>query len=257
MPAAARPARTPFRPRLPPRYRVFDRLGVGGIGEVWRVEDANLGRDLAAKVLRPDRRTPEHAARLAREALLTGRLQHPGVPPVVEQGVTADGGPFFAMKLVGGRTLRELLKEPPKPRDGGPSALGATRGDLPRLLTVFRQVCDAVGYAHSQGVIHRDLKPSNVMVGDHGEVQVMDWGMARLIRGEVEGAADETTFLGLNVPTEEEEADDDAERQAEELAPPDPRRRRHAPHSPAPRPAIRRRLVHGTERSRRPDRHPR
>ena len=190
----------------------MERVGVGGIGQVWRAEDANLGRDLAVKLLRDDRRTPEHAARLAREALLTGRLQHPGVPPVVEQGVTDDGGPFFAMKLVAGRTLRELLKEneqasagrQPHERSGrsrGPEAQGADAPrspDLPRLLSVFRQVCDAVGYAHAAGVIHRDLKPSNVMVGEHGEVQVMDWGMARLVRGEVEGAADGSTFLALS-----------------------------------------------------------
>ena len=213
MPAtAARPAKPAAPPPLPARYRPVERVGVGGIGQVWRVEDANLGRDLAVKLLRDDRRTPEHAARLAREALLTGRLQHPGVPPVVEQGVTDDGGPFFAMKLVAGRTLRELLKEneqasagrQPHERSGrsrGPEAQGADAPrspDLPRLLSVFRQVCDAVGYAHAAGVIHRDLKPSNVMVGEHGEVQVMDWGMARLVRGEVEGAADGSTFLALS-----------------------------------------------------------
>ena len=199
-PAAARPARaarTPAAPSLPARYRPVERVGVGGIGQVWRVGDANLGRDLAVKLLRRDRRTPEHAARLAREALLTGRLQHPGVPPVVEQGVTADGGPFFAMKLVGGRTLRDLLKESERASAGA----SAPRAPDARLVTIFRQVCDAVGYAHSQGVIHRDLKPSNVMVGGHGEVQVMDWGMARLIRGEVAGAAEESTFLAMSAPT--------------------------------------------------------
>ncbi|NNJ26647.1 serine/threonine-protein kinase [Alienimonas chondri] len=183
-----RPPGTP--PSLPDRYTPIERIGVGGIGEVWRVVDANLDRDLAVKVLRPDRRTPDHAARLVREALLTGRLQHPGVPPVVERGgwdgdasgPGADGlgssghganddGPFFAMKLVGGRTLRQILKGTPRP-------------DPARLLGVFRQVCDAVGFAHAAGVIHRDIKPANVMVGDHGEVQVMDWGMARLLKGE-------------------------------------------------------------------------
>ena len=194
MPAtASRPAKPPAAPTLPPRYRPVERAGVGGIGQVWRVEDANLGRDLAVKLLRRDRRTPEHAARLAREALLTGRLQHPGVPPVVEQGTCADGGPFFAMKLVGGRTLRDLLKEERKASAGA----SAPRAPDAKVLTVFRQVCDAVGYAHSEGVIHRDLKPSNVMVGGHGEVQVMDWGMARLVRGEVEGAAEESTFLAM------------------------------------------------------------
>ena len=174
----------PAAPALPARYRPVERIGVGGIGQVWRVGDQNLGRDLAVKLLREDRRTPEHAARLAREAVLTGRLQHPGVPPVVERGTCPpdeageDGGPFFAMKLVGGRTLRELLKESAKASAGA----SAPRAPDAHLVTVFRQVCDAVGYAHSEGIIHRDLKPSNVMVGDHGEVQVMDWGMAKLVR---------------------------------------------------------------------------
>ena len=115
---------------------------------------------------------------------------------MVEYGTTGDGGPFFAMKLVGGRTLRELLKEVPQASAGA----SAPRAINPHLITVFRQVCDAVGYAHAEGVIHRDLKLSNVMVGGHGEVQVMDWGMARLVRGEVEGAA-ESTFLALPTPT--------------------------------------------------------
>ena len=208
--AAARVSRPPI---LPHRYRPIERAGVGGIGEVWRVEDANLGRDLAVKLLRRDRRTPEHAARLAREALLTGRLQHPGVPPVVERGTCGDGGPFFAMKLVGGQTLRDLLKEasggrqpPERPADEEtPAAPGvddaASPQGLPRLLTIFRQVCDAVGYAHGRGVIHRDLKPANVMVGDHGEVQVMDWGMARLVRGELENAPDESAFQRSSAAT--------------------------------------------------------
>ncbi|QDT14555.1 serine/threonine-protein kinase [Alienimonas californiensis] len=170
LPATRSAARTP--PALPERYRPLERIGVGGIGEVWRATDLNLERDLAVKVLRADRRTPDHAARLVREALLTGRLQHPGVPPVVERGESLDdaaASPFFAMKLVGGRTLRQMLRGKPRP-------------DQARLLGVFRQVCEAVGFAHANGVIHRDIKPANVMVGDHGEVQVMDWGMARLLK---------------------------------------------------------------------------
>ncbi|NNJ27291.1 protein kinase domain-containing protein [Alienimonas chondri] len=165
---------SPTPPDLPERYRPRERIGVGGIGEVWRVVDGNLRRDLAAKVLRPDRRSAEHAVRLTREALLTGRLQHPGVPPVVEQGLTVDGHPFFIMKLVGGANLRDVLA-------GKDSTGGRNRPD--RLLTVVRQVCETVGFAHAAGIVHRDLKPANVMVGAHGEVQVMDWGLAALLRG--------------------------------------------------------------------------
>ena len=182
MPAAPTP------PDLPGRYVPLERVGRGGIGEVWRVRDGNLVRDLAVKLLRRDRRTPEHASRLAREALLTGRLQHPGVPPVVERGTLEDGGPFFVMKLVAGRTLRDIFRARTSPRDG-----------LGRALSIVRQTCDAVGYAHSQGVIHRDLKPANVMVGEHGEVQVLDWGMARLLAGHasIEETTGEETFVGL------------------------------------------------------------
>ena len=166
------PAPPPDAPPLPPRYRAVSRLGRGGVGEVWRVRDRNLDRDLALKVLRPDRRTARDAARLTREAVLTGRVQHPGVPAVMERGVLPGGGPFFAMKLVDGRTLAATLAERDSPAD-----------DRPRLLAAFRQICEAVGSAHASGVIHRDLKPSNVMIGPHGEVQVMDWGLARLLRG--------------------------------------------------------------------------
>src|SRR5262249_43977853 len=100
---------------------------------------------------------------------VTAQLQHPGVPPVHEVGRLDDGRPFFAMKLVKGRTLAELLKE---------------RRDLAEHLPRFLAVCQTLAYAHSRGIIHRDLKPSNVMVGAFGEVQVMDWGLAKVLTKE-------------------------------------------------------------------------
>src|SRR5262249_44945828 len=111
------------------------------------------------------------------------RLQHPNIAPVHEQGQLPDGRPFFAMKLVQGRTLDRLLCERPSPASG-----------LPQFLQVFGQVCQAMAYAHSQGVIHRDLKPHNVMVGAFGEVQVMDWGLAKVLteNGRAEDAAPST-----------------------------------------------------------------
>jgi serine/threonine-protein kinase len=162
------------------RYQLEGRLGQGGMGEVFRARDPQLRRSLAVKVLR------DHpgggaglAARFLEEAQVTGQLQHPGIPPVHEVGRLEDGRPFFAMKLIQGTTLAELLARRPAP--------GA---DLPRFLTVFEQVCQAVGYAHSRGVIHRDLKPGNVMVGAFGEVQVLDWGLAKVLpRGGGEGPA--------------------------------------------------------------------
>jgi serine/threonine-protein kinase len=112
------------------------------------------------------------AVRFRVEAAITGQLQHPGIPPPYEVGTLPNGQPFLAMKLVKGDTLRELLQQRQSPSDG-----------LGRFIAIFAQVCHTVGYAHAQGVVHCDLKPSNVMVGAHGEVQVMDWGLAKRLQG--------------------------------------------------------------------------
>src|SRR4029077_21253631 len=101
------------------------------------------------------------------------RLPHPGIPPVHALGTLADGGFFLAMKLIAGQTLAEEMKT----------------ADRPRLLQVFTQVCQAVGFAHNRGVVHRDLKPANIMVGAFGEGQVMDWGLAKDLNSR--GVADE------------------------------------------------------------------
>jgi serine/threonine-protein kinase len=139
------------------------------MGVVYRVQDAALHRDLAVKVLRDPDAGPEARRRFLEEAQIAGQLQHPGVAPVHELGEDA-GRPFFAMKLVRGHTLAALL-----------GRRRSAAEDLPRFVQVFEQVCQTIGYAHSKGVIHRDLKPSNVMVGAFGEVQVMDWGLAKVL----------------------------------------------------------------------------
>ena len=158
-------------PTLPDRYRAVSEVGRGGMGVVWRVVDDQFGRPLAVKVMLPSMvDVPQSLARFEREAQLTGSLQHPAIPPVVDRGRLEDHTPFFSMKLVEGRTLAELIAERPD-----------AQSDLSRFLGIFEQACQAVGYAHSQGVIHRDLKPANIMVGAFGEVQVMDWGMAKRI----------------------------------------------------------------------------
>jgi tetratricopeptide (TPR) repeat protein len=152
-------------------YAVLQPLGRGGSGVVYRVNDPELNRPLAVKVLRPELRDdPDAVRRFVAEAQVLGQLQHPGIVPVHGLGRLSDGRPYFAMKLVEGRTLAELLAERPSPADG-----------RPRFLAVFQQVCQAVAYAHSRGVIHRDLKPANVMVGAFAEVQVMDWGLAKVL----------------------------------------------------------------------------
>lgn len=152
------------------RYPIYGELGRGGMGAVLRGRDPTLNRDLAVKVLLSDYSAhPQAVQRFEIEAQIGGRLQHPGVVPVYELGrVGAGGQPYFTMKLVEGVTLDTLLRQRPNPAH-----------DLPRFLKVFEQVCQAVAYAHAQKVIHRDLKPSNVMVGAFGEVQVMDWGLAK------------------------------------------------------------------------------
>src|SRR5262245_46637196 len=154
---------------LAARYEVLERVGVGGMGIVLRVFDSALERELALKVMRSGR-SPESIRRFVDEARVSGRLQHPGVVPLHELGYLPDGTPYFTMKLVRGRTLGKLLKERLNPA-----------ADLTRFVQVFEQICQAVAYAHVQGVIHRDLKPSNVMVGAFGEVQVMDWGLAKAV----------------------------------------------------------------------------
>jgi tetratricopeptide (TPR) repeat protein len=149
-----------------PGYRVLREIARGGMGRVLAAFDLTLDRDIALKVLLPGA-DPD---RFVRESKITARLPHPGIPPVHALGTLADGSPFLAMKLIAGQTLADELKT----------------ADRPRLVQAFLQVCQAVGFAHSKGIIHRDLKPSNIMVGAFGEVQVMDWGLAKdLTRREV------------------------------------------------------------------------
>jgi tetratricopeptide (TPR) repeat protein/tRNA A-37 threonylcarbamoyl transferase component Bud32 len=145
-------------------------VGRGGMGVVLRGRDLRLGRALAFKVLRRELRgQPAVEQRFVREAQVCSQLQHPGIVPVYEASYLANGLPYFTMKLVQGLTLARLLKQRAGPGE-----------DLDRWLGVFVQVCQAVALAHSKGVLHRDLKPGNVMVGEFGEVQVMDWGMAKV-----------------------------------------------------------------------------
>jgi serine/threonine-protein kinase len=153
------------------RYRIDGEIARGGMGAILKGRDPDLGRDVALKVLREDlREDADMVRRFVEEAQIGGQLQHPGVVPIYELGTFADRRPFFSMKLVKGRTLAQLLEARAQPGD-----------DLPRFLAIYEAVCQTVAYAHARGVIHRDLKPSNVMVGAFGEVQVMDWGLAKVL----------------------------------------------------------------------------
>jgi serine/threonine-protein kinase len=155
------------------------------MGIVMRGHDPELGRDLAVKVQLARTDATVHR-RFLEEARIVSRLEHPGVVPIHEIGRLDDGTPFFAMKLVAGRTLTALLEDRPNVGhvcnvlEEEAHCQGA-RQDLPRFLKIFEQVCETMAYAHSHGVIHRDLKPGNVMVGAFGEVQVMDWGLAKVL----------------------------------------------------------------------------
>ena len=153
------------------RYRIDGEIARGGMGSVLKGRDPDLGRDVALKVLRDDLRDDAGMVRrFVEEAQIGGQLQHPGIVPIYELGTFADLRPFFAMKLVKGHTLAQLLEARDGPGD-----------DRPRFLSIFESIAQTVAYTHARGVIHRDLKPSNVMVGSFGEVQVMDWGLAKVL----------------------------------------------------------------------------
>jgi eukaryotic-like serine/threonine-protein kinase len=164
-------AEMPAPGRGPDRLQLLGEIARGGMGAVLQGRDPDLCRDMAVKVLLEKHRDdPALLCRFVEEAQIAGQLQHPGIVPVYRLGTFPDRRPYFTMKLVKGRTLGALLAERSTADD-----------DLPRLLSIFEQICRTMAYAHSRGVIHRDLKPSNIMVGGFGEVQVMDWGLAKVL----------------------------------------------------------------------------
>jgi tetratricopeptide (TPR) repeat protein len=173
------------------RYVLRDEIASGGMGVVYRALDSVLQREVAVKVLQK-RFAPDSgvAARFLDEARIAGQLQHPGIPAVHDLGTLADGRPFLAMKLVKGETLDVLLKR----RDNAAQGRG-------HFIAIFEQLCHAVGYAHAHDVIHRDLKPANIMVGAFGEVQVMDWGLAKVLSGDEREQPVPTRLEATTAPT--------------------------------------------------------
>src|SRR5262245_13360414 len=168
-----------------PGFAVKGEIARGGMGVVLAARDIVLNREVAIKTLLPGISANAVAIRrFVEEARITARLPHPGIPPVHTFGTLVDGRPFLTMKLIKGRTLAAILaarvNRPPSD-SGSESDLEITAPHTPGLLQIFEQICQAVAFAHSQNVIHRDLKPSNIMVGPFGEVQVMDWGLARVL----------------------------------------------------------------------------
>jgi tetratricopeptide (TPR) repeat protein/tRNA A-37 threonylcarbamoyl transferase component Bud32 len=169
------------------RYTLSRLHATGGIGRVWLARDASLGRDVALKELRSEQAGhPVVWARFLREAQVTGQLEHPGIVPIYELGQRpGDQAPFYTMRFVRGRTLAEAVAAYHQRLGRGE----AGPLELRELLTAFVGVCNAVAYAHSRGVLHRDLKPQNVVLGDYGEVIVLDWGLAKLMDRPDEAAA--------------------------------------------------------------------
>lgn len=198
------------------RLRIEEEVGRGAMGHVLRAYDKKLRRELALKVAQAprDQMSRDLLARFVEEAQITAQLEHPNVVPVHDLGVSPDGHAYFSMKLVRGRSLESVLE---KRKEGDPETLA--QFGLRRLLDVFLQVCQAIAYAHARGVIHRDLKPANIMVGDFGEVLVMDWGLAKLTSKGAHPAH------GENVSTSAEEGttgDIDSGRRSDAPPPPTP-----------------------------------
>jgi len=154
-------------------YRVSQVIGRGGMGEVVLAEDLRIGRPVAIKRMLGERTTPEGTARFLREAQIQARLEHPAIVPVHELGHDSAGRPYFTMKRLAGTTLEKVLES------------GTTGTN--ELLRAFVDVCLALDFTHVRGVVHRDMKPANIMLGDYGEVYVLDWGVARLV-GDAEAA---------------------------------------------------------------------
>ena len=174
---APREDEPPLRSTVAERYRRLEELGRGAMGVVELAEDMDLQRQVALKTLAPEEaQRPGAHERLIREARLGGGMEHPNIVPVHELGMLEDGQPFFTMRRLQGRTLAEIFHGYRQQDDALIEQFGRVR-----LLTVLIQVCMAVEFAHSRGVVHRDVKPGNIMLGDFGEVQLLDWGIARRV----------------------------------------------------------------------------
>lgn len=177
------------------RYQLLERVARGGMGTVYAARDETLDRRVALKVLDIPVTDGDLARRLNREARVLALLEHPGIVPVHDVGTLEDGRVFYTMKFVEGQRLDKYVE---------------AVASLPDRLRLFLRICDAVAFAHARGVLHRDLKPANVMVGAFGEVLVMDWGLAKILREQPSAAPDsdpEATILRAPPQASEHAAD--------------------------------------------------
>jgi serine/threonine protein kinase len=162
------------------RYELVKQIGQGGMGAVYLARDCQLDRPVALKILHSGSQSTEATARMVHEARIIARLEHPSIVPVHDSGLLPDGRFYYAMKLVRGKRLDERVE---------------SQATLVERLQLFQKICDAVAFAHAHGIIHRDLKPQNIMLGTFGEVQVMDWGIAKEV-------GDHPEAVGLAAPGE-------------------------------------------------------
>ena len=159
------------------RYSIGDEIARGGMGQVVSAIDRNLNRSVAIKFLLGEQQNLAWQSRFIQEAQVTGQLQHPSIIPVYDLGLDAEGKLYFSMKKVEGVTLQSVFKGL---RSEDPNTMA--RFTRSKLLQTFQMVCLSVAYAHSRSVIHRDIKPSNIMIGEFGEVFLVDWGLAKVLK---------------------------------------------------------------------------
>jgi serine/threonine protein kinase len=176
------------------RYQLLERVARGGMGVVYAALDETLDRRVALKVLDLPRASGELAHRLNREARVLARLEHPGIVPVHDVGTLLDGRVFYTMKFVEGQRLDQHIE---------------AVSSVPDRLRLFLRICDAVAFAHARGVLHRDLKPANIMVGAFGEVLVMDWGLAKILKPtQADTSGEDPDATILRAPDGHRESDD-------------------------------------------------
>lgn len=167
------------------RYRLLEHVARGGMGVVYAAEDENLQRRVALKILDAMDAGGALGKRLMREARILAQLEHPGIVPVHDVGTLADGRVFYTMKFVEGKRLDKFI---------------SSVASLPDRLRLFLRICDSVAFAHARGVLHRDLKPANVMVGPFGEVLVMDWGLAKILKESAPESAESSSETVFRLP---------------------------------------------------------
>jgi serine/threonine protein kinase/Tfp pilus assembly protein PilF len=184
-------------PTVSDRYSTLKFHARGGVGEVWLAEDGEIGRQVALKRL--SRNDDGANERFIAEAQIAGQLEHPGIVPVHDLGIDKSGKPYYVMKFVHGRTLQDAIEE----YHAGETTNESERAlQQQRLLDHFVDVCEAVAFAHTRGVVHRDLKPSNIMLGLFGETIVLDWGLAKVLhQPELPGLQTAVTSSGRSSET--------------------------------------------------------